>query len=34
VLDAVAGNKTTAAKTLGIDRNTLYRRLKQYGIED
>jgi two-component system response regulator HydG len=27
VLDAVAGNKTTAAKTLGIDRNTLYRRL-------
>ncbi|MCA9103388.1 MAG: sigma-54-dependent Fis family transcriptional regulator [Planctomycetales bacterium] len=34
VLDSVAGNKTTAAKTLGIDRNTLYRRLKQYGIED
>jgi two-component system response regulator HydG len=31
VLDAVGGNKTLAARTLGFDRKTLYRKLRQYG---
>jgi two-component system response regulator HydG len=30
VLDAVKGNKTRAAKILGFDRRTLYRKLKTY----
>ena len=30
VLKAVDGNKTVAAKTLGLDRKTLYRKLAQY----
>ncbi len=32
VLDAVAGNKTMAAKVLGFDRRTLYRKLDEYGL--
>ena len=31
VLRAVGGNKTAAARILGLDRKTLYRKLKQYG---
>jgi two-component system response regulator HydG len=31
VLDAVGGNKTLAAQTLGIGRKTLYRKLEEYG---
>jgi two-component system response regulator HydG len=34
VLDAVDGNKTLAARTLGLDRKTLYRKLRQYGVMD
>jgi DNA-binding NtrC family response regulator len=33
VLDAVAWNKAEAARTLGIDRATLYRKLRRYNIE-
>jgi len=29
VLDVVDGNRTLAAKILGVDRKTLYRKLKQ-----
>jgi two-component system response regulator HydG len=31
VLKAVTGNKTQAARVLGLDRRTLYRKLKRYG---
>jgi two-component system response regulator HydG len=31
VLQAVGDNKTLAARTLGLDRKTLYRKLSQYG---
>lgn len=31
VLDSVGGNKTLAARILGLDRKTLYRKLNQYG---
>jgi len=31
VLQSVAGNKTLAARILGLDRKTLYRKLQQYG---
>ncbi|WP_434391485.1 sigma-54-dependent Fis family transcriptional regulator [Melittangium boletus] len=34
VLDAVRGNRTAAAKTLRIGRNTLGRKLKEYGLGD
>ncbi|QDU99093.1 sigma-54-dependent transcriptional regulator [Lignipirellula cremea] len=34
VLQAAGGNKTIAARILGFDRKTLYRKLKQYGVED
>ncbi|HLL53221.1 MAG TPA: helix-turn-helix domain-containing protein, partial [Myxococcaceae bacterium] len=33
VLEAVTGNRTAAAKVLGIGRNTLSRKLKDYGLE-
>jgi DNA-binding NtrC family response regulator len=33
VLKQSANNKTQAAKTLGIGTATLYRKLKEYGIE-
>jgi len=34
VLDACGGSRTIAARTLGIDRKTLYRRLRSYGVPD
>jgi len=34
VMEAVGGNKTLAAQTLGIGRKTLYRKLEQYGVAD
>lgn len=34
VLSAVGDNKTTAAKVLGMDRKTLYRKLEKYGLSD
>lgn len=34
VLDSVQGNKSSAARILRLDRKTLYRKLKAYGIED
>jgi DNA-binding NtrC family response regulator len=33
VLKEVGGNKTTAAQFLGIDRVSLWRKLKKYGLE-
>jgi two-component system response regulator HydG len=33
VLESVRGNRTQAAQVLGLDRKTLYRKLKQYGVE-
>jgi DNA-binding NtrC family response regulator len=32
VLETVSGNKSRAAKVLGLDRKTLYRRLEGYGV--
>jgi two-component system, NtrC family, response regulator AtoC len=32
VLEATASNKTLAAKVLGLDRTTLYRKLERYGL--
>lgn len=34
VLEESEGNRTVAAKTLGIDRVSLWRRLKKYGLEE
>jgi len=34
VLSEVGGNKTLAAQTLGIDRVSLWRKLKRYGLEE
>ena len=34
VLQAVGGNKTLAAKILGLERKTLYRKLERYEVED
>ena len=31
-LDAAGGNKKLAEQMLGIDRSTLYARLKEYGL--
>jgi DNA-binding NtrC family response regulator len=33
VMERVHGNKTEAAKTLGVDRTTLYRKLEEYQIK-
>jgi two-component system response regulator HydG len=32
VLNSVQGNRTLAARSLGLDRKTLYRKLRQYGV--
>jgi len=32
VLEAMRGNKALAARTLGVDRKTLYRKLERYGV--
>jgi two-component system response regulator HydG len=34
VLEKTGGNQTRAASILGIDRRTLYRKLKRYGMSD
>jgi two-component system response regulator HydG len=34
VLEAVGGNKTSAAQILGMTRKTLYRKLEEYGATD
>jgi DNA-binding protein Fis len=34
VLKETGGNKTLAAQILGIDRATLWRKLKKYALED
>ena len=34
VLDAVGGSRTAAAKILGVDRTTLWRRLERYGLKE
>ena len=34
VLEALRGNKTAAARTLGIERKTLYRKLETWGVKD
>ncbi|TWU13464.1 Transcriptional regulatory protein ZraR [Symmachiella macrocystis] len=34
VLETVDQNKTLAARVLGLDRKTLYRKLKQYGVDN
>lgn len=34
VLTSVSGNKTIAARILGLDRKTLYRKIEKYGLDD
>ncbi len=34
VLERSGGNRTLAAKILGLDRKTLYRKLKTYGMDE
>ncbi len=33
VLEAAGNNKTQAARILGLDRKTLYRKLEQFGVK-
>ena len=33
-LRAVRGNKAAAARALGLDRKTLYRKLQSYGLHE
>ena len=33
VWEAAGGNKSLAAQRLGVNRKTLYRKLKSYGVE-
>jgi two-component system response regulator HydG len=33
VLESVGGSRTAAAKILGVDRTTLWRRLERYGVK-
>jgi two-component system response regulator HydG len=33
VLESTGGNRTQTARILGLDRKTLYRKLKQFGVE-
>lgn len=33
VLEACGGNRSEAAKILGVDRKTLYRRLRRWGVD-
>jgi two-component system response regulator HydG len=33
VFEAVGGNKAAAARVLGLERKTLYRKLERYGVE-
>ena len=33
VLEAVRGNKAAAARILGMERKTLYRKLERWGVE-
>lgn len=34
VLESTHGNKTEAARILGVDRTTLYRKLEEYKFKD
>ncbi len=34
VLEACHGNRSEAAKILGVDRKTLYRRLRRWGVSE
>jgi len=34
VLEQVGGNKSLAAKVLGIHRTTLWRKMREYGLEN
>lgn len=34
VLEAVGCNRSVAARILGLDRKTLYRRLERYGVPE
>jgi DNA-binding protein Fis len=34
VLEACDGNRTDAAKMLGLDRKTLYRKLLRWGVNE
>ncbi|MFO0941423.1 MAG: helix-turn-helix domain-containing protein [Pirellulales bacterium] len=34
VLDVCRNNRTATAQVLGMDRKTLYRKLRQYGVDD
>jgi two-component system NtrC family response regulator len=34
VLELTRGNKTEAARILGVDRTTLYRKLEEYKFKD